>query len=53
MSKLITDSEAAEILCLTVRQVARLARRDDLPHVNLPNGELRFDADDLRAWIET
>jgi hypothetical protein len=53
MSKLITDTEAAEILCLTARQVSRLARRDDLPHVNLPNGELRFDPEDLRAWIES
>jgi excisionase family DNA binding protein len=50
---LLTDSEAADFLRLTARQVARLAKRGELPSVNLPNGETRFDADDLRLWVET
>jgi excisionase family DNA binding protein len=50
---LLTDSEAAEILRLTARQVARLARRGELPSVELPGGEVRFDPDDLRAWVES
>ena len=50
---LLTDSEAAELLRLTSRQVAKLARRGELPSVHLPGGEIRFDPDDLRQWVET
>jgi excisionase family DNA binding protein len=52
MTSLITDSEAAEILRLTPRQVAKLARRGELPSVNLPGNEVRFDVDDIRQWVE-
>jgi excisionase family DNA binding protein len=52
-TNLLTDSEAADVLRLTPRQVARLAKRGDLPAVTLPNGETRFDPDDLRAWVES
>ncbi len=50
---LLTKDEAAEFLRLTPRQVGKLARRGVLPSVNLPNGETRFDRDDLRAWVES
>jgi excisionase family DNA binding protein len=50
---LLTDSEAADILRLTPRQVARLAKRGELPSVQLPGGEVRYDLDDLRAWVES
>ena len=50
---LLTDSEAAEILRLTPRQVARLARRGELPSVELPGKEVRFDPADLRRWVES
>ena len=53
MGTLLTDSEAAEILRLTPRQVARLAKRGALPSVKLPGDEIRFDPDDIRRWIET
>ena len=49
---LLTDSEAAEILRLTPRQVARLAKLGELPSVQLPGDETRFDPDDLRQWVE-
>jgi excisionase family DNA binding protein len=52
-ANLLTDSEAADVLRLTARQVARLAKRGDLPSVELPGGERRFDLDDLRAWVES
>ena len=52
-AKLLTDSEAAELLALTSRQVVRLARCGELPMVVLPGNEIRFDADDIRQWIET
>jgi len=50
---LLTDSEAAEILRLTPRQVAKLAKRGEIPTVHLPRNEVRFDSDDLRQWVET
>lgn len=51
--RLMTSSAAAELLELTPRQVDRLARNGEIPHVRLPNGAIRFDACDLAAWIET
>ena len=53
MGMLITDSEAAEMLRMTVRQLARLARRRELPSIHLPNGDLRFDVEDLQQWINS
>lgn len=50
---LIDEIEAARLLGLTTRQVMRLVRRDELPHVELPNGEVRFTEGDLSAWVES
>ena len=43
MVQLITESEAAELLRLTPRQVLRFAKRGELPSVILPGNEVRFD----------
>mgnify|MGYP001006670426 CR=1 FL=1 len=51
MTHLLFDSEAAELLRLTSRQVAKLAKRGELPHVVLPGGEVRYDPDDLAKWV--
>ena len=53
MTHLLTDSETAELLRLTSRQVARLAKRGELPSVILPGNEVRFDPEDIREWVET
>ncbi len=53
MTRLITDSEAAEILALTPRQVAKLAKHGELPSVKLPGDEIRFDPTDLACYIES
>ena len=50
---LLTDSETARLLRLTPRQVARLARRGEIPSVTLPGNEVRFDPDDIREWVES
>lgn len=50
---LLTDSEAADMLRLTSRQVARLAKRGELPSVQLPGNEVRYDPDDIRRWVES
>jgi len=41
------------MLRLTPRQVARLAKRGELPSVQLPGNEVRFDPDDIRRWVES
>ncbi len=50
---LLTDSETADVLRLTPRQVAKLARRGELPTVNLPGNEVRFDAEEIRRFVES
>jgi excisionase family DNA binding protein len=52
-TSLLTKDETAEVLRLTPRQVGKLARRGDLPSVNLPGNEVRFDPDDIRQWVES
>ena len=53
MTKLLTQSEAADFLQLTPRQVLRLANRGELPRVVFPNREVRFDQADLSRFIES
>jgi hypothetical protein len=48
--KLININETAHLLCLTKRQVKSFVRDNKIPHVVLPNGEVRFDEADLWAW---
>jgi excisionase family DNA binding protein len=50
--QLLTDSEAADILRLTPRQVAKLARNGKLPSILLPGNEIRFDPADLEKFID-
>jgi excisionase family DNA binding protein len=49
---LLTATEAAEVLRLTARQVTRLANRGEIPTVELPGSEVRFDERDLWTWID-
>lgn len=45
--------DAASVLNMSTRHVHNLVRAGQLPHVAFPNGEVRFDLDDLRQWIES
>jgi hypothetical protein len=49
---LIDSREAGRLLDMLPSRVTRLANRGDLPCVKLPDGEVRFTADDLRQWVE-
>jgi excisionase family DNA binding protein len=51
-TRLLTESEAAELLSLTPRQIGRLARRGELPHVEI-NKEIRYDPRDIWEWVES
>lgn len=53
MTQLLTDSEASEILRISVRQLIHFARRGMLPAIRLPDDELRFDPIDIEAWIQS
>ncbi|MGI6417430.1 MAG: helix-turn-helix domain-containing protein [Thermoguttaceae bacterium] len=50
--RLLAPDEVADILRLTTPQISRMATRRVLPAVRLPNGEFRFCASELWAWIE-
>lgn len=49
---LLSIHDVERILRLTPRQISGLVKRGEIPHVVLPGDEVRFDPDDLRAWIE-
>jgi excisionase family DNA binding protein len=50
---LVTAREVAQMLSCSRAQVYALLKLTDLPSVRLHDrGDLRFDEDDVRAWIE-
>jgi len=51
--QLLTPGEAADQLRILRTRIVRLARAGDVPHIALPDGEIRFDAHDLDAWVES
>ena len=54
MNKTLFDVlDAAAMLSMSTRQVRALARANQLPHVALPNDEVRFVESDLHDWIES
>ena len=50
-AQLLIDSEAAQLVRMTPRYLNRLARAGEVPHVLLPDGEIRFAQSDLEQWI--
>ncbi len=51
MTRLLTETDVADVLGLTSRQVLRLARLGQLPFVRLPGNAVRFEPADLAVWI--
>ena len=49
--KLLTYSDVADLLCLTVRTISGLVRRGDLRAVKI-GGAVRFDPADIRRFVE-
>jgi predicted site-specific integrase-resolvase len=45
--------EVSEMLRLPVRRLSRMARQGEIPAVILPDGEIRFDPDELRRWVQS
>jgi excisionase family DNA binding protein len=48
---LLTDIEAAEHLRINRARLVRLARRGVVPHILLPDNEIRFRRSDLVEWV--
>jgi excisionase family DNA binding protein len=52
--RLLTVHEIASLLGVSRPQVYALLKLTDLPHLRLHDrGDLRFDEDDVRAWIQS
>jgi hypothetical protein len=51
--RLLTPSEVDRLLRYPRGRSARLARRRQLPAVTLPDGEIRFDADQIDKLISS
>ena len=49
---LIDARDAGRLLDMPPARVIRFANRGLLPCVVLPDGELRYQEDDLRGWVE-
>lgn len=50
--KLLTDGEAAELLRMIPSRLKRLARDQQIPYIQLPDGELRFHEPDIWQWVQ-
>jgi len=48
---LLTHHEAGDVLRMLPARVLRFAKSGELPHVKLPDGELRFVESDLWQWV--
>ena len=53
MPRLLTETGAARLLALTSNEIRGLVRRGEIPTVELPNGETRFDPEEVRRWAAT
>lgn len=49
-TKLLDAAGAAELLSLSVESVRTLSKRHVIPRVVLPNGRVRYRADELLRW---
>ena len=50
---LLTEHDAAALLRISITKFNRLVRQNVLPVIELPGGDIRFDADDLRSWARS
>ena len=52
-TRLLIDGDAARLLRMPLCRLRRLAKAGGIPHVLLPDDEIRFDPDDLREWVDS
>lgn len=51
-SPMLSARDVADRLAVSTETVLRWTRSGDLPAVRLPGGALRFEADQLDAWLD-
>ena len=51
ISTLLDFNDMSIVLNLPARRVKRLARAGEIPHVLLPGGEIRFEAEEISDWV--
>jgi hypothetical protein len=51
-TRYLIPGEVASILRMPPSRVSRLARGGVIPHFVLPDGELLFDEEEVRAWLQ-
>ncbi len=51
--QLITARSVAEQLDVSSETVLRWTRKGKVPAVKLPSGQIRYDEDELAAWIKS
>lgn len=51
MNPLLSEQHAARKLGISVRKLRRMVRADQVPYVELPGEEIRFDERDLAEWV--
>ena len=51
MTRLLTARAVAEMLGVSTETVLRWTRRGDLPAIRLPGGAIRYQAQELDAWL--
>jgi hypothetical protein len=49
---LMDEFEVASWLGIRSRQVGRMVRLNEIPHLVLPTGEVRFDPAELAMWLD-
>ena len=52
MDTLLTPEQLDTRLAYPRGRCMRLVRADQIPHVALPDGEIRFDEKDVYEWLE-
>lgn len=50
---MFTVADVARWLSVSEQTVRKLASEDEIPHVRLPSGALRFDREQLQEWIDS
>jgi predicted DNA-binding transcriptional regulator AlpA len=53
VNHLLNEAGAALVLGIRESEIRRLVRREEIPHVKLPNGDVRFIETDLWEWAQS
>jgi hypothetical protein len=52
LRRLLTHYDVADILQCPARRVLRMARKQEIPCIEMPDGEVLFREEDIAKWLE-